>query len=112
MEIARLSQTRIVEDGRVAFACGPVTLKLAKTTLGLGWLLNERVFFLADDPHKAARAFFLNIKATAQPEGHHFNVRFGGTEIIVWQAHSATASLDESLDELALLLKSPPVVVD
>ena len=33
-EIARISQTRIVEVKRVSFACGPVTLKMVKTTLG------------------------------------------------------------------------------
>eukprot|EP00966_Prymnesium_polylepis_P143965 3323594-Prymnesium_polylepis.1 len=31
-EIARISQTRVVEVERVSFECGPVTLKMVKTT--------------------------------------------------------------------------------
>ena len=90
-EIARVAQTRVVEVDRVSFACGPVTLKMAKTTLGLGWLLNDKVLFSALDHHQAARAFYLNIKANAQPESKHFNERFGGTDTIVWSVHCFNA---------------------
>ena len=118
-EIARIAQTRVVEMERVSFACGPVSLKMCKTTLGLGWLLNDKVLFSAttfsDHHHKAARAFYFNIKATAEAEDSgHFNVRFGGTSTIVWSAHQGmTASeMEEPLHELAFLLKTPPLLVE
>ena len=38
-EIARLARHRVVEVDRVSFECGPVILKLVKTTTGLGWFL-------------------------------------------------------------------------
>ena len=115
-EIARISQTRVVEVERVSFACGPVTLKMVKTTLGPGWLLNDKVLFSSDlgDPHKAAKAFYLNIKANAQPESNHFNVRFGGTDHIVWSVHkfNSLTEMDEPLAELSFLLKTPPILID
>ena len=113
-EIARIAQTRVVEVECVSFACGPVTLKMAKTTLGLGWLLNGKILFSSNDYHQAAKAFYLNIKANAQPESHHFNVRFGGTETIVWSVHcnKVASEMEEPLCELASLLKSPPILID
>ena len=120
-EIARISQTRVVEVERVSFACGPVTLKMVKTTLGPGWLLNDKVLFSSvdlDDLHKAAKAFYFNIKTNAQPESDHFNVRFGGTDTIVWSVHrfiagsAAVSEMEEPLSELCFLLKTPPILID
>ena len=114
-EIARIAQTRVLEVERVSFACGPVTLKMVKTTLGLGWLLNDEVLFSSLDYHQAAKAFYLNIKANAQPESYHFNVRFGGTETIVWsvpRGWDAGSEMEKPLRELALLLKNPPILID
>ena len=116
-EIARISQTRVVEVERVSFACGPVTLKMVKTTLGPGWLLNDKVLFSSvdlGDLHKAAKAFYLNIKTNAKPESNHFNVRFGGTDHIVWSVHhfNALTEMDEPLTELFCLLKTPPILID
>ena len=113
-EIARIAQTRVVEVGRVSFACGPVTLKMVKTTLGLGWLLNDKVLFSSDDNYKAANAFYFNIKTNAQPESYHFNVRFGGTDTIVWRVHynNVRSEMEEPLIDLASLLKTPPTLID
>ena len=113
-EIARIAQTRVVEVECVSFACGPVTLKMAKTTLGLGWLLNGKILFSSNDYHQAAKAFYLNIKANAQPESNHFNVRFGGTDHIVWSVHkfNSLTEMDEPLAELSFLLKTPPILID
>ena len=113
-EIARIAQTRVVEVERVSFACGPVTLKMAKTTLGLGWLLNGKILFSSNDYHQAAKAFYLNIKTNAQPESNHFNVRFGGTDMIVWRVYKAKNDneMKEPLLELFFLLKTPPFLID
>ena len=113
-EIARIAQTRVVEVERVSFACGPVTLKMVKTTLGLGWLLNDHVLFSSDDYHQAAKAFYLNIKENAQPESSDFNVRFGGTETVVWSVHRGwgLSKMEEPLHELASLLRNPPILID
>ena len=115
-EIARIAQTRVVEVERVSFACGPVTLKMVKTTLGAGWLLNDKVLF-SSDVHgnaQAAKAFYFNIKTNAQPESYHFNVRFGGTDTIVWRVHynNVGSEMEEPLVELAFLLKTPPILID
>ena len=115
-EIARIAQTRVVEVERVSFACGPVTLKMVKTTLGLGWLLNDKVLFSSeiDDCHQVAKAFYFNIKTSADPESNYFKVRFGGTDTIVWsvERHKAGSNLRESLSDLAYLLKTPPIIID
>ena len=113
-EIARIAQTRVVEVERVSFACGPVTVKMVKTTLGLGWLLNDNVLFSLDDNYKAASAFYFNIKTNAQPESHHFNVRFGGTDTIVWSVHynNVLSEMEVPLVDLAHLLKTPPTLID
>ena len=113
-EIARIAQTRIVEVERVSFACGPVTLKMVKTTLGAGWLLNDKVLFSSEDYRKAAAAFYFNIKATAPAESYRFNVRFGGTDTIVWSAHynDTLPEMEEPLFDLGCLLKTPPILVD
>ena len=113
-EIARIAQTRVVEVERVSFACGPVTLKMVKTTLGLGWLLNDKVLFSSDDCHQVAKAFYFNIKTSADPESNNFKVRFGGTDTIVWsvERHKAGSNLRESLSDLAYLLKTPPIIID
>ena len=113
-EIARIAQTRVVEVGRVSFACGPVTLKMVKSTLGLGWLLNDKVLFSSDESYKAANAFYFNIKTNAQPESSHFNVRFGGTDTIVWRVHhmNVQSEMEEPLVDLASLLKAPPTLID
>lgn len=113
-EIARIAQTRVVEVERVSFACGPVTLKMVKTTLGAGWLLNDNVLFSSDDYHKAANAFYFNIKTNAQPESYHFNVRFGGTDTIVWRVHynKVQSEMEEPLIDLASLLKTPPTLIN
>ena len=91
-----------------------MTLKMVKTTLGLGWLLNDKVLFSSLDYHQAAKAFYLNIKANAQPESFHFNVRFGGTETIVWSVHyhNVASEMEEPLIELASLLSNPPILID
>ena len=44
---------------------------MVKTTLGAGWLLNDKLLF-SDDPRKAARALYLNIKANVQSESDYF----------------------------------------
>ena len=113
-EIARIAQTRVVEVERVSFACAPVTLKMVKTTLGLGWLLNDKVLFSSDDYCKAAKAFYFNIKTNAVPESYHFNVRFGGTDTIVWRVHynNVQSEMEEPLVDLASLLKAPPTLID
>ena len=113
-EIARVAQKRVVEVERVSFACGEVTLKMVKTTLGIGWLLNKNVLFSSDDHPLVAAAFYSNIKATAKPEAYHFNVRFGGTDTIVWRVHfnNVESEMRKPLVELAKLLKQPPVLVD
>jgi len=113
-EIARIAQTRIVEVERVSFACGPVTLKMVKTTLGEGWLLNDKVLFSSEDYRKAAAAFYFSIKATAPAESYYFNVRFGGTDAIVWSVHqhNSESEMKEPLFHLGCLLKTPPILVD
>ena len=60
-EIARVAQKQVVEVERVSFACGKVTLKMVKTTLGIGWLLNENVLFSSDDHPLVAAAFYSNM---------------------------------------------------
>eukprot|EP00966_Prymnesium_polylepis_P023288 535914-Prymnesium_polylepis.1 len=109
-EIARIAQSRVVEVDRVSFACGPVTLKMTKTTLGLGWLLNDKVLFSFEEYTQVAKYFWL--KTNAQPESNYFNVRFGGTVTIVWSAYYTGVDLDERCCELASLLKKPPIIVD
>ena len=84
---------------------------MVKTTLGLGWLLNDKVLFSSDDYHKAANAFYFNIQTNTQPGSHHFNVRFGGTDTIVWSVYKL-GDMREPLDALALLLKTPPTLID
>ena len=113
-EIARIAQTRVVEVERVSFACGPVTLKMAKTTLGHGWLLNDKVLFSSDNYHQAATAFYSNIKKNAEPESNYFNVRFGGTDTIVWTVHKNCGRSEQEgpLYEMAFLLKTPPILID
>ena len=113
-EIARVAQTRVVEVDRVSFACGPVTLKMVKTTLGLGWLLNNKVLFSSDQADQAANAFYLNIKKNAQPESSHFNVRFGGTDTIMWSVHylHTASEMKQPLVALTSLLKTPPILID
>ena len=115
-EIARIAQTRVVEMERVSFACGPVTLKMVKTTLGLGCLLNDKVLFSSDvnGNDQAAKAFYFTIKTNALPESSHFNVRFGGTDTIVWSVHynKVDSEMEEPLVGLAFLLKTPPILID
>ena len=116
-EIARIAQTQVVEADRVSFACGPVTLKMVKTTLGPGWVLNDNVLFSSEDSHKVASAFYFNITANAPAESHYFNVRFGGTGTIVWRvrdpkyAGTPTSEIEAHLLALASLLESPPLLV-
>ena len=113
-EIARIAQTRVVEVDRVRFSCGPVTLKMVKTTLGAGWLLNDKVVFSSNEYHQASNAFYWNIKANADPESNYFNVRFGGTNTIVWSVHCCKAGSDlkEPRYDLAHLLRTPPILID
>ena len=113
-EIARIAQTRVVEVERVSFACGPVTLKIAKTTPGIEWLLNDKVLLSSDDCHQVAKAFHFNIKTSADPESDYFKVRFSGTDTIVWSVHrhKAGSDLGEALYDLAFLLKTPPILID
>ena len=68
-----------------------------------------------NDCDKVARAFFYNIKnETPHPENSHFNVRFGGTDTIVWTVHCNTqlSEMERPLYALAVLLKNPPIRVD
>jgi hypothetical protein len=117
-EIVRLAYARVVElehvnFGPVSFECGPVTLKMVKITLGIGWLLQDNIFFYSDDYHTAANAFYLNFRASAQPESDYFNVRFGGTDTIVWSVprFNGDDALKEALIGLAQLLKDLPILI-
>ena len=67
LEIARISQTRVVQVERVSFECGQQHLKMVKTTLGYGWLLNNTVLFEFSNAFEAARAFYLNIRHKESP---------------------------------------------
>ena len=109
-EIARIAQKRVVEVEQVSFACGPVTLKMVKTTLGLGWLLNDTVLFTSDE--HAVKAFILNIKTNAESEDYYFNVRFGGTDTVVWSIHRFKDASKKYVSELISLLRTPPVLID
>lgn len=109
-EIARIAQKRVVEVEQVSFACGPVTLKMVKTTLGPGWLLSDKVLFTSDE--HAVKAFILNIKTNAEAENDHFNVRFGGTDTIVWSIRRFKEASAMHASELAELLRNPPVLID
>ena len=107
-EIARLAQTRIVEVG-IQFECAPVTLKMVKTTLGVGWLLNSKLLF--SDVNKAAKAFCDNIRisATRDDNDYNYSISLGG--IIVFRYHPADKESNR-LVTIAALLKDPPLVVN
>ena len=65
-EIARIAQTQVVEADRVSFACGPVTLKMVKTTLGPGWVLNDNVLFLDPDFEQLVQGRFRRLGVRVQ----------------------------------------------
>ena len=114
-EIARIAQTRVVEVDRVSFACGPVTLKMVKTTTGLGWLLDDHVMFCFDQHDVVARALLYNIMSNApRDEFNYWNLRFVMTGTIVWRCHFSEnencAYVAKS--QLAALLKRPPLLID
>ena len=111
-EIARLAQHRVVEVDRVSFQCGPVTLKMVKTTAGVGWLLDGQVLFYSNQIGSplVASAFFNTITARAEPEDHHYCIRFGETDIVVWRVHK-NEEMKRPLAELASIIKTPPTLV-
>jgi hypothetical protein len=110
--IARIAQARVVGGEGVSFECGQQTLKMVKTTQGYGWLLNNTLLFQCQ--RKAASAFYYTIHQHEEPSEApaRYNVRFGGTTQIVWSVDRrwTNAMMDgPALEELALLLKSPPI---
>lgn len=114
VEIARLAQNRVVEVDRVSFKCGSVTLKMVKTTTGLGWVINDTVLFPITEYAQVANTFYYNLKVHDEHEAYQFNVRFGDTDTVVWRVHRclSPSEVKKPLAELVDLLKSPPSLVE
>ena len=133
-EIARIAQTRIVDDEHVLFKWGPLNLQKVKTTLGFGWILYRSdeepcqvpsvLLFNTDgswaDDHMMAHTFYINIKAILAKDyeawavpGHHINVTFGSTDTVVWRVHcnNLDKEMKVPLQQLVKVLNNPPILV-
>jgi hypothetical protein len=116
--IVSISQKRFVNTGSL-FECNSNTIRLVNTNLGVAFLLNEKLMFYIPgsptvaDYYPVSHAFYLNSIQSAEITAWYSDVRFGGTEIIVFRFTRCT-NPDGEYDQLrrfSNLLKLPPVIV-
>jgi len=116
--IVSISQKRFVNTGSL-FECNSNSIKQVNTNLGVAFLLNDKLMFYIPgsptvaDYYPVSHAFYLNSMQSAENTAWYFDVRFGGTDIIVFRFTRCTSAGDEydQLRRFSNLLNLPPVIV-
>ena len=115
--IATLAQTRTAQVGNIKIGFRNVkgenkitTLKLVKTTIGHGWVLNDKIMFT--EIEQAAKAFFHNMQYFGGTFIYLCMILPNGDTEIIEKFILDSYCIETTIERIEELLKNPPIVVD